>query len=457
MLIDTHCHLDDPKFNPDRDEVVKRAVAAGVKYIVNIGSDLENSKNAIAIAKKYPNVYATVGLHPHEARFCDDKAFSEFKKLAKAAKVVAIGEVGLDYYRNLSPKDAQEEVFKKFLGLAKETNLAVVIHARDADSDTLKILKACKPKKGVLHCFSAGREMLDEVLGMGFYISYTCAVTFKNSDNLMQLVKATPIERMMLETDAPYMAPQQHRGKRCEPAYVAILAEEVSRIKGLSPQDVGRITSLNAAGFFGIQEFRGEEPAQTIAYKIRDSLYLNITNRCTNKCSFCVRNFTDFVKGHNLRLEREQSADELIKAVGDPKQYKQIVFCGYGEPTLRLDVVLEVSKALKQKGGQIRIVTNGHANLINKCDITAKLKGLVDELSVSLDVDTKEKYNKFCQPDFGPDTFDKIKEFVIEAKKYISFIEATFLDMPAVDIDKCKKLAVSLGVHCRIRKYNEVG
>lgn len=299
--------------------------------------------------------------------------------------------------------------------------------------------------------------MLDEVLGMGFYISYTCAVTFKNSDNLRQLVKATPIERMMLETDAPYMAPQQHRGKRCEPAYVAILAEEVSRIKGLSPQDVGRITSLNAAGFFGIQEFRGEEPAQTIAYKIRDSLYLNITNRCTNKCSFCVRNFTDFVKGHNLRLEREPSADELIKAVGDPKQYKQIVFCGYGEPTLRLDVVLEVSKALKQKGGQIRIVTNGHANLINKCDITAKLKGLVDELSVSLDVDTKEKYNKFCQPDFGPDTFDKIKEFVIEAKKYISFIEATFLDMPAVDIDKCKKLAVSLGVHCRIRKYNEVG
>jgi TatD DNase family protein len=457
MLIDTHCHLDDPIFNHDRDEVIKRADAAGVKYIINIGSDLGNSINAVAIAARCPNVYATVGLHPHDAKQLDDKAFAEFKSLVKKPKVVAIGEVGLDYYRNLSQKQEQQEVFRKFLKFADESRLPVIIHAREADKDALKILKEHKPQKAVLHCFSAGDAMLQEALGMGFYISYTCAVTFKNADNLRRLVKATPIERMMLETDAPYMAPQQYRGKRCEPAYVAILAEEVARLKGLSVEDIARITTLNAFNFFNIGVKDDKKDKQTIAYKIRDSLYLNITNRCTNKCSFCVRNKTDFVKGHNLRLTNEPSSGELIKVVGDPARYKEVVFCGYGEPTLRFDVVLEVSKALKAKGGRIRVVTNGHANLINKGDITAKLKGIVDELSVSLDVDTKEKYNRICQPDFGPDTFDKVKEFVLSAKRHIPKIEITCLDMQGVDIAACKKIAEELGVGFRVRAYNEVG
>jgi len=459
MFIDTHCHLDDPKYNNDRDEVVRRALSAGVGYIINVGSDLENSRNAVAIAEKYLNVYATVGLHPHDASSLDDKSFVEFKKLAKSPKVVAIGEVGLDYYRNLSPKAAQENAFKKFLELAKELNLPVIIHSRDADMDTLKILKQQKPKKGVMHCFSAGKEMLDEVLDMGLYISYTCAVTFKNADNLRQLVKATPIERMMLETDAPYMAPQQHRGERCEPAYVAILAEEISRIKGLSVEDVGRITSLNAYNLFGVGEHMSKKEAKnTIAYKIRDSLYLNITNECTNKCSFCVRNFTDFVKGHHLRLTKEPTAQELIDAVGDPKRFKEVVFCGYGEPTERIDVVIAVSKALKEKSANIRVVTNGHGNLINKGNILPKLKGIVDAMSVSLNVDTAEKYYKICRPDFGPDTYNKVKEFIIEAKKYIPSIEATCLDMPGVDIPKCKEIATKeLGVDIRVRKFNEVG
>jgi len=294
---------------------------------------------------------------------------------------------------------------------------------------------------------------------MGLYISYTCAVTFKNADNLRQLVKATPIERMMLETDAPYMAPQQHRGQRCEPAYVAILAEEIAHIKGLSVEDVGRITSLNAYNLFGVGEHATKKESKNmIAYKIRDSLYLNITNECTNKCSFCVRNFTDFVKGHHLRLTKEPTADELIAAVGDPKRFKQVVFCGYGEPTMRLDTVIAVASALKAKGANIRIVTNGHGNLINKENILPKLKGLIDALSVSLDVDTKEKYAKICRPIFGSDTYDKVKEFIIEAKKYIPSIEATCLDMPGVDIPKCKEIAVKeLGVDIRVRKFNEVG
>lgn len=198
-------------------------------------------------------------------------------------------------------------------------------------------------------------------------------------------------------------------------------------------------------------------PPDTIAYQIRDSLYLNITNRCTDNCTFCVRNFTDFVKGHNLKLKKEPTLQEILDAAGDPARYKEIVFCGYGEPTLRLDVILEVSKKLKEKSAHIRLNTNGHGNLINKRSIVNQLAACMDEASVSLNVDTKENYNKICRPQFGPDTFDKVLEFVKECKNNGIKTSITCIEMPGVDIDKCKKIAQNLGVGFRQRQLNVVG
>lgn len=308
MLIDTHCHLDFKDFDPDRDEVINRARARGVGLIVNVGSSLEGSRRSVELAEKYDFIYASVGVHPHDAEKMTYDIFKELENLASRKKVVAIGEVGLDYYRDLSPREIQKKIFREFVSLSKKLNLPLILHNRDSHQDMLKILKeefsASGGKdqriKGVMHCFSGDENFLRECLNMGLYISFTCNLTFKNANNLRVIAKKAPIEKILLETDAPFLAPQEYRGKRNEPAHVALLAEELSRIHGLSLGDIERITTHNANKLFG---FGIDEP-QSITYAIRDSLYLNVTNRCTNECYFCARFFSDFVKGHNLRLKQ---------------------------------------------------------------------------------------------------------------------------------------------------------
>ena len=194
-----------------------------------------------------------------------------------------------------------------------------------------------------------------------------------------------------------------------------------------------------------------------IAYPIRNSLYLNITNRCTAACTFCVRYHTDFVKGHNLRLGEEPTAGELIAQIGDPGRYAEIVFCGYGEPLLRLDVVKAVAAEVKRRGGKVRIDTNGHANLIHKRNVLPELAGLVDAVSVSLNAQNAELYEKISQPKFGIETYGSVKEFIREAKKYIPDVTATVVSLPEVDIDACRGIAEELGAKFRVREYNVVG
>jgi TatD DNase family protein len=205
---------------------------------------------------------------------------------------------------------------------------------------------------------------------------------------------------------------------------------------------------------FGI----GEVPKKgRITYPIRNSLYLNVTNRCTSACTFCVRYFTDFVKGHNLRLADEPATEDLIREIGDPRKYDEVVFCGYGEPTLRLDVIKTVATEVKKRGGRVRIDTNGHGNLIHKRNILPELAGLVDAVSVSLNAQNAELYEKISQPKFGPEAYDAVKEFIAEAKKYIPEVTATVVTVPGVDVEACRKITDGLGVKLRVREYNVVG
>ncbi|MDD5422465.1 MAG: YchF/TatD family DNA exonuclease, partial [Candidatus Omnitrophica bacterium] len=298
MLIDTHCHLDFRDFDSDRDEVINRAVKAGVGKIVNVGSSIEGTRRSVELAGRYPIIYTSLGVHPHEATSVTDEVIAEFRLLAKDSKVVAVGEVGLDYYKGLSPRDAQAMAFRTFIRLARELDLPLIIHAREADEDVLKILNEEKKEglSGVMHCFSGDEAFLKKCLDLGLFVSFTCNITFKNAKKLRETARAVPVERLLLETDAPFLAPQGSRGKRNEPSNIARLAEELSQILGLSKDDIARITTHNACRLFGLE---APEPSR-IAYEIRDSLYLNITNRCTNACDFCIRNRTSFVKGHNL-------------------------------------------------------------------------------------------------------------------------------------------------------------
>jgi TatD DNase family protein len=343
MLVDTHCHLDFKDFDSDRDAVLRRARAAGVGATINVGSSLEGSKRAVELAGKYDLVYASAGVHPHDIQKIDDGVFDELKELARSAKkVVAIGEVGLDYYRDLSPRDLQKKALRKFIALSRELGLPLILHDRDAHRDILDILREefrGARVSGVMHCFSGDAAFLAECLSLGLYASFTCNVTFKNASGLRETVRATPIEKLLLETDAPFLAPQARRGKRNEPAYLTFLVEELSKIYALSAEDIARITAHNANELFGL----GIKEEGRIAYEIRDSLYLNITNACTNECDFCVRASTDFVKGHNLKLDGEPAVSRILEELKNLDKYREVVFCGYGEPTARLDALKEVA------------------------------------------------------------------------------------------------------------------
>ncbi|MFH0940367.1 MAG: TatD family hydrolase [Candidatus Omnitrophota bacterium] len=253
MLIDTHCHLDFPDFNSDRELVVKSAVAAGVEAIINVSSSVAAAQEAAALAKKYPEVYATVGIHPHDAKECSDNDWPVLKSLIKEEKVVAIGEVGLDFYRNLSEPKKQEEIFRKFVAIAIEAKLPLIVHSRLAQDKTLSILKEFPvlSRQGVvIHCFSGDEDFLKECLEQGYFVSFTCNATYKKADAIREAIRQTPMDRMFLETDAPFLSPEGKRGKRNEPANLVELAYEVARIKNIDFENVCIETTNNARKFF---------------------------------------------------------------------------------------------------------------------------------------------------------------------------------------------------------------
>jgi len=458
-LIDTHCHLEMSPFDPDREAVIQRARDAGLEAMITIGSDLKGNVGGVALAQKDDFIYAAVGFHPHDAKDFTEDIFNQIKAWTSPVqevgkrKVVAIGEIGLDYHYDHSPREIQRKIFMQQLLYAKEIDLPVIIHSREADKDTLKIVRESRVRKGVFHCFSGDMQMAEYVMAMGFFISIAGPVTFRKSLKLQEIAKRIPDEYLLIETDAPYLTPEPFRGKRNEPSYVVHTAKVIADLRGITLEDVARITTLNAKRLFGIGLLpeKGE-----VAYKIRDSLYLNITNRCTNRCSFCIKFQSDYVKGHKLTLVNEPDKEELKQSIGDPSKYEEVVFCGYGEPMLRLDLIKRIASWIKQKNGKVRINTNGQGNLIHKRNILPELKGIVDRISISLDAHDQETYNRICRP-ADKDAFNAILEFIKEAKHYIPEVTVTVVDIEGVDIGKCRKIAEDLGVGIRIRKHDVVG
>jgi TatD DNase family protein len=466
-LIDTHAHLDYPEYDHDREMVINRAIDAGVKGIITVGcwdKDVGFGR-LIDVIGRYPSLFASLGIHPHDAKdIHDDSVFDLQKTLIeeKRDRVVSIGEAGLDYHYTLSPKGAQKRAFARQISLARELNLPMIIHSRDASSDTFEVLSSegGMDAGGVFHCFSGSYEEAKKAIDMGFYISFTGIVTFPKADALKEVVRRLPIEKVLLETDCPFLSPVPQRGKRNEPAFIVNTARAVAGIKGLSMADVARITTLNAEDLFGIGGMgaRGKGQAVKIAYAIRDSLYLNITNRCTNHCTFCAKFKSYTVKGHYLRLREEPSFADILRAVGPgPEKYDEIVFCGFGEPLLRLDLVRQAGLHFKKRGLKVRIDTDGLANLVHRRNVLPELM-FVDVISVSLNAHDSETYQRLVKTPFGDAAFPAIVYFLKEAKKFIPKVIATVVNVPGLDVEACRRLAEDdIGVSFRVREYDNVG
>jgi TatD DNase family protein len=248
MLVDSHCHLDFPDFVDDLDRIVARARAAGVGRLVSISTRVKKYDSLLAIAQRFPDVFCSVGTHPHHAQEEPDVTTADLVARAAHPKVVAIGEAGLDYHYDFSPRDAQERGFRTHIAAARETGLPLVIHTREADDDTADILTAETGKgafPAVLHCFTGGRELAMRAVALGLFVSFTGIITFKNSAALRDIAAELPADRILVETDAPYLAPGKYRGKRNEPSYVVETAKTLAQVRGVSPEQIAHETTEN--------------------------------------------------------------------------------------------------------------------------------------------------------------------------------------------------------------------
>ena len=253
MLFDTHTHLDDEKFDTDRDEIISSLKEQGVSLLVNIGANMKSSQQSIKLAQKYDFIYASVGVHPCDTKDLTDDDILTLEKMAHHEKVVAIGEIGLDYYWDEPEREIQKEWFLKQLFLAKKLNMPYIVHDRDAHSDTLEIIKKCDYTNGVMHCFSGSVEMAEEVIKMGMYVSLSGTVTFKNAKKAQEVASIVPLDKLLIETDSPYLTPEPFRGKRNNSAYVRYTAEKIADIRGLTFEELAQITLDNGKRFYNIK------------------------------------------------------------------------------------------------------------------------------------------------------------------------------------------------------------
>lgn len=453
-LTDTHAHLFYPDYADEIDQVIERALAAGVEYIIVPATDLASSAQVVQLTKKYEIIYGSVGVHPLDSKEWD-KAWLpllEQTVLANKEKIVAIGEIGLDYYYDYSPKQKQIEAFRDQLELAIKLDLPVIVHNRNSDDDMLEIIREFTSRglRAQFHCFNAPLEHALEYVRMGHMISFTGNITFKKAEDLRLIAARVHPEHLLLETDSPFMTPVPFRGKRNEPAHVQYVAEELAKLHHLTVDDIARITAYNAWRFFKI----GKAPETSITYQIGTALYVNVTNRCNADCVFCGRKEFPFLAGYNLGMDKNNEPDiqQYINAIGAPMKYSEIVFCGYGEPTIRWDVVKVVAGFVKENGGKTRINTNGHGNVINHRDITPEMRGLIDTVSVSLNATDSKKYAELMRVDES--MYAEMLDFTRKAKAFVPIVVLSVVGIPEVDIEKARSIAVDeIGVNFRERTY----
>lgn len=451
MFIDTHAHLFYPNFNGEVEQIIERAHNAGVNCILVPGTDLGSSKKAIELAEKYDSVFAAVGVHPHDTTEWNDLFLDTLQEFSKHPKVVAIGEIGLDYYYDFAPKDIQVSAFKKQIELAIKVDLPIIVHNRESNEDIMKIIREYKDTnlRGQFHCFAGGIEDAHELIKIGHFISFPGNITFKKADDLREILKSIGPEKLLLETDSPFMTPVPYRGKRNEPSNLILVAEKIAEVFNIGLDDIARMTNYNAYKLFGI----GKKADISFVYKIDNSLYVNITNRCNADCVFCDRKGEAVIKGYNLKMKKseEPEAEIYIKQIGDPTKYDEIVFCGYGEPTIRWGVVKEISKYVKERGGKTRINTDGHGSYINKYDITPELKGLIDVVSISLNSIDPNQYAELMK--VSPEMHAEMIEFAKKAGKF-SRVVMSIVGLNEIDTEKAKKFVVEeLGAEFREREY----
>ncbi len=454
--IDSHAHLHGGELGEDLVGVLDRARAAGVRAVVTVAASPDENVSVAEMAQREPMLWAVVGFHPHEARRVKAVDWPVLEDLAGRQRVVGLGEFGLDYHHEHSPRSVQRDVFAEGVRLALALDLPLVVHSRDAKAETLAVLDGAaggRMPRGVFHCFTGDAAFAAEALARGFHVSFSGIVTFPKADGVRAAARSVPAERLLAETDAPYLAPVPKRGKTNEPAYVVHVLRFLAELHGLAEDDLRRITTRNASRLFGLP-FGQAGPR--LVYPIGRSLYVNVTAACPNACVFCPRERGEpVVKGHDLTLGREPSPGQLLKALraAGPEAYGEVVFCGFGEPTLRLDVLRALGREVKGRTAcRVRVNTNGLGSLVAGRDIVPDLADYADAVSVSLNAADAATYERLCRPTL-PGAFEAVCDFVRRAAEAIGDVRATAVAVPGLDLEPVRRLAEDLGATFRARSY----
>jgi len=425
-MIDTHCHLNHTYFEDDFEEMLTRAVMDGVAGFVNIGFDPESALATLELVERFPFFYGVVGVHPHDAELLTDDFETQLRGMLRHPRVTAVGEIGLDFYRDLSPREVQRETFIRMLRMAKELDRPIVIHCRDAFDDVIEVLKTEGDSyRGIFHAFAGSPEQAAQVLELGFHVGIGGVVTFRNS-SLGDTLESIPLERIVIETDSPYLTPQPFRGMRNEPAYVAHVARYLAKVKKWPVEDILRITTSNFMVALGVSESAMSQPV----YKIGDKVYIHIA-QASKSC--------DEAQGLNDMIDHFE-ADELV-------------ICGFGETLDHLDRVMSVAEHAKGKGWRTRLNTSGLGNQIADRDVTPELAKSVDEVVVLFYGTTATQHDHVIYGRGGEEQFEVMRDFVRCSVKAGMDTLCEFIAVPKFSPEQCRAFARDLGAQYDIRMY----
>jgi TatD DNase family protein len=433
-MIDSHAHLDHPLFKEDLDDVVKRAVEDGVRAVVNIGYDPESARATAAFVDEYPFVYGVLGTHPHDAARHTMAYEIELKELLDRPRMIGVGEIGLDYFYDNSPRDVQRKVFRRMLWMARLKDKPVVIHCRDAERDLLEMLASERMRfRGIFHAFNHGPGEATKATELGLYLGIGGVATFKNS-RLLDILHAIPLDRVVLETDCPYLAPVPWRGKRNEPAMVARVVDVLSRVHGLTPEEVIRRTTANFALAMRIEEKTLPPPV----YKIGNRVYIHT------------------IPETEPGLLADLAAAAAGKAAEGPGVVEEAVVCGFYEPFEHIGQLTAVAGRLRADGVRVRVITGSRGHAAVRPEAAESLKGIVDAVTVRMYGAAAAQHERVVRTGLGDAAFRSLEEFVRGAVAAGIETDCLFIPVPKMKAEHCRALAERLGAGYEIRRYRSM-
>lgn len=448
-LFDTHCHLYSGDLQKDTEGVLARARRSGVRQFLVPGIDIASSRTAARLAAQYDGVWAAAGIQPTNVPDCGDEVLGELKRLLLESGVIAVGETGLDCYHDQTTLSAQIEWLHLHIVLAEDLGYPLVLHSRSAEDRLLEELPTDLDVPVILHCYTGSQGIALKAVDRGYYIGFAGPLTYKSNDELRELVRLLPADRILVETDSPWLSPEPFRGSVNEPARVGLVADAVASSRGLSREEARSLLWRNSLDALLLAPGCRRTD---LLYRLGNNLYANITGRCNCDCIFCLRFRQDGVGGYYLKHREEPSSDRLKACFEllEPGWFEELVFCGFGEPTQRGDLLIELASIARRKGYRTRLDTNGLALELMHERKVRKLLGCFDRVSVSLNESSEKGYGKICRTGYQ-DPWGSLLRFISLSKRTGCQTTLTAVRYPGVDLTGAENLAGELGLPFRIR------